>query len=256
MPRKCQLSVAIITMNESDCLPDCVDSVAFADEIVVVDSGSTDGTAAMARKLGCNLIQHPFSGFGRQKQVAVDHCRNEWVLILDADERLTAEGAEILTAALTSDCRDTAAFLLQRKNFLHGRWIRHSGWWPDPLVRLVKPAEGRFSPDMVHECWLTDGKVSPLACVIEHHSFRNYDEMIRKLQHYSTLGARQMASAGEKTSVISPLTHGIWTFMQTYFLKLGVLDGFDGFMIAAMDAGGSFMKYAKLIESRSFGNSI
>jgi len=243
------LSVAVITCNEADRIADCLQSVGFADERVVVDSGSTDDTVAIARQFGARIIHQPFLGFGPQKQFAVDHCRHDWILLLDADERVEEKSAEAIRQAVRFAPDGVAAFEIQRRNFLHGRWIRHCGWWPDPLLRMVDRRQGRFSDDMVHEQWLTDGKVFPLSSVIEHHSFRNYADMIDKLQRYSTLGAAQMVARGHATYPWSPLLHGWWTFVQVYVLKLGVLDGFDGFMIALLNAGGSFMKYAKCLET-------
>ncbi len=244
-----KVSVAVITHNEAGRIADCLRSVGFADELVIVDSGSTDDTIAIAEEFGAKIIYQPFSGFGPQKQFAVDHCRHDWILLLDADERVDEKSAEAIHQAVRFPPDGVAAFEFQRKNFLHGRWIRHCGWWPDPLLRLVDRRQGRFSDDMVHEQWLTDGKVLPLPGVIEHHSFRNYADMIDKLQRYSTLGAAQMVARGHSTYPWSPLLHGLWTFVQVYGLRLGVLDGFDGFMIALLNAGGSFMKYAKCLEA-------
>lgn len=249
-----KLSVAIITRNEADRITNCLQSVYFADEMVIVDSGSTDDTAAIAQQFGGKVIHQPFLGFGPQKQFAVDHCNHDWVLLLDADERVPEVSVAAILKAVRSAEKGAAAFEIQRKNFLHGRWIRHCGWWPDPLIRIVNRKQGRFSEDMVHERWLTDGKVRSLLCVIEHRSFRNYSDMIEKLQHYSSLGAAQMGAQGHRSSPWSPLLHGFWTFVQVYGLRLGFLDGFDGFMIALLNAGGSFMKYAKCWEAMNYMN--
>ncbi len=247
-----KLSVAVITRNEADRIACCLQSVSFADEMVIVDSGSTDETATIAQQLGGRIIHQPFLGFGPQKQFAVDQCSHDWVLIIDADERVPKVSVETIRKAVRNADKETAAFQIQRKNFLHGRWIRHCGWWPDPLIRIVNRVQGRFSEDMVHERWLTDGMVRPLPCVIEHHSFRSYSGMIEKLQHYSSLGASQMVARGHRSSPLSPLLHGFWTFVQVYGLRLGFLDGFDGFMIALLNAGGSFMKYAKCWEAVNY----
>lgn len=243
-----QISVAIIAFNEADRIADCLESVSFADDIVVVDSGSRDDTPAIAGDHGARVIHQPFLGFGPQKQVAVDHCRNDWVLLLDADEQVPRDTATALQLAIASVDETTAAFDVQRKNFLHGRWIRHCGWWPDRIVRLVNQRRGRFSEDQVHERWLSDGPVASLSVTIDHHSFRDYAGMLDKLQHYSSLGAEQMAARGVRGSAWSAISHGCWTFVQVYGLKRGFLDGFDGLVIALLNAGGAFMKYAKCRE--------
>jgi glycosyltransferase involved in cell wall biosynthesis len=248
-----KISVAVIAFNEADRLAECLRSVHWADDIVVVDSGSTDETPAIARSMGCRVYHQPFAGFGRQKQSAVDRCRNAWVLILDADERMPADSAEQLPAAIASAGDDVAAFSFRRKNYLHGRWIRRCGWWPDTVVRLVCKERGRFSGDSVHERWLADGRVAALSDAIEHHSFRDYADMIAKLQHYSTLGARQLAERGATVRWWQPTTHGLWTFFQVFVLKFGFLCGLDGFIISLLNAGGSFMKYAKCWEIAHYG---
>jgi (heptosyl)LPS beta-1,4-glucosyltransferase len=248
MSQAAQISVAIITLNEADRIAECVKSVRFADEIVVVDSGSVDGTQETARALGCKVYAHPFAGFSRQKQYAVDRCSHDWVLILDADERLPAITATQITQSLSGVNEEIAAFSLLRRNYLHGRWIRHCGWWPDKVVRLVRRDRGAFSPHTVHERWITDGRIEQLSLHMDHFSFRSYAEMIEKLQHYSTLAAQEMASLKVNVHFWSPLLHGAWMFFTVYVLKLGFLCGFDGLIISLLNAGGSFMKYAKCWE--------
>lgn len=249
-----KISVAIITFNEADRLAECLRSVQWADEVVVVDSGSSDATVAIAQAAGCRVFQQPFLGFGAQKQSAVDRCRNAWVLILDADERLPEGAEDQLAAAIAMAADDVTAFSLGRRNYLHGRWIRRCGWWPDTIVRLVNKKHGRFSDAGVHECWLPQGRVVTLNLNIEHRSFRDYADMLAKLQHYSTLGARQMAQHRSRVFWWEPLTHGGWAFFHAFVIKLGFLCGFDGLVIALLNAGGSFMKYAKCREINSYGN--
>jgi len=242
------VSVAIITLNEADRLAACIESVAFADDIVVVDSGSRDGTPDIAATLGCRVYHRGFDGFAAQKQFAVDCCRHDWVLILDADERLPVSSAEQIKPRLASAGQDIVAFGVLRRNYLHGRWIRRCGWWPDRVVRLVRRQRGAFSDSKVHERWIADGRVVQLSLCIDHYSFRDYAEMLEKLQRYSTLGAEEMAIGGKTVAPWSPLLHGGWTFFSNYFLKLGFLSGFDGLIISLLNAGGSLMKYAKCRE--------
>lgn len=242
------LSVAVITLNEEERLPSCLKSVSFADEIVVVDSGSTDRTVEIAGSMGARVISEPWRGFSGQKQFAVDSCSNDWVLILDADERVPADTKEAVLQALYSRDEKVTAFSFPRKNYLHGRWIRHCGWWPDRILRLVDRRHGNFDGRAVHESWLTQGRKQPLGSPIEHLSFRSYSEMVAKMELYSDLAARSMYDSGRKSGPLTPQLHGLWMFFRTYVLELGVLDGFDGFMISVMNAGGSFFKYAKLRE--------
>ena len=248
------LSVAIVAKDEADRIAACIDSVSFADEVVVVvDASSRDETLAIAQSRGCRAISQDWLGFARQKQFAVDACRHDWVLVLDADERIPDETATAIHRVVTLPDNDACAFSLLRKNIFHGRWIRHCGWWPDRVTRLVDRRRGRFSDHLVHEHWMADGTVAETDFVMAHHSFRSYADLIDKLQTYSTLAARQMLAEDRRATVMTPLSHGAWMFLRTYLLELGVLDGFDGFMIAALNAGGSFMKYAKLLELQRWG---
>ena len=250
------LSVAIVAGNEADRIEACLQSLTFADEvIVVVDARSKDGTFDIARSYGCRTISKEWLGFAKQKQNAVDLAKNDWVLILDADERVPEQTAEGLKRLLTAPEPDVAAYGLLRKNFFHGRWIRRCGWWPDRVVRLVNPKKGRFSDHWVHEHWEANGTVKDLNMLIEHRSFRNYADLIDKMQNYSTLSAMQLKMEGKRCGWWTPSLHGFWTFLRTYLLELGIMEGFDGMVISLLNAGGSFMKYAKLWELWHHGNS-
>jgi len=249
---KIPLSVAIITKNEEENLPDCLKSVYFADDIVVADSGSTDRTVEIAKEFGCRVFIEEWKGYGPQKNSAIDKCKHDCVLVLDADERIP-EGTreEIIRIITTPDSADAYSFL--RKNFFHGKWIRHCGWWPDRVKRLVKKGKGRFH-SIVHEKWITTGSVKDSKVHIEHHSFNDYSEMLRKLDEYSTLAAAELYNAGFKPSILAPFYHAISMFFKTYILKMGLLDGLDGLVIAFTAASGSFFKYAKLLELQRFKN--
>jgi (heptosyl)LPS beta-1,4-glucosyltransferase len=243
------VSIAIVAKNEEDRIGACLDTLGFADEvIVVVDTCSTDRTFTIAQTRGCRVFSRPWSGFADQKQAAVDLAKNDWVLILDADERVCEETAEKIIELLSQPDPDMAAYGVLRRNFLHGRWIRGCGWWPDRVVRLVNKKKGCFSDHHVHEHWMAHGPVSEPDLVIDHHSFRNYADMIDKLQDYSTLAALQLKMDGRRVKSWTPMLHGFWTFFQTYLLRLGIMEGFDGFVISLLHAGGSFFKYAKLRE--------
>ena len=247
MERKLPLSVAIITKDEEESLPACLQSVSFADDVVVVDSGSTDKTVEIAKRLGARVFIEEWKGYGPQKNMAVARCLHEWVLILDADERLSSGAKETIEKAISGNNAGADAYSLQRKNFLNGRWIKRLGWWPDELVRLVRKDKGSFA-SLVHEKWTAQGGVSRLNAAIEHHPFTGYEEMLKKLNEYSGLAATELFRSGKRASSLTPFTHGAVSFAKMYFLKLGFLEGFDGFIIAATNAGGSFFKYAKLKE--------
>ncbi|MFO7784737.1 MAG: glycosyltransferase family 2 protein [Thermodesulfobacteriota bacterium] len=242
------LSVAVITRDEEDRLPACLESVSFADEIVVVDSGSTDSTVEIAHSKGARVVVEAWRGFSGQKQFAVDSCSNDWVLILDADERVPSETAGAILHALSFQDEAVTAFSFPRKNFLHGRWIRHSGWWPDRILRLVDRRYGSFDGRAVHERWLTRGREQSLSAPIEHISFRTYSDILAKMELYSDLAARSMYDSGRTSGPLTPPLHALWMFFRTYVMELGALDGFDGLVISIMNAGGSFFKYAKLRE--------
>lgn len=248
------LSVAIIAQDEEDRIPECLKSVSFADEVLVVDSGSQDHTVSIAEFYGCKVISKKWMGYAQQKQYAVDNCCNDWVLILDADEQLPKETGEQIEQILDTPQHGVAAYSLLRKNFFRNRWIRHCGWWPDRVVRMVDRRQGHFSDNLVHERWISNGPVKELDLTIEHRSFRNYSDLVHKMQTYSTLSAQEMLNRGRSVRWWSPFSHGLWMFIRTYVLEMGMMAGFDGFMISLFNAGGSFMKYAKLRESLIYGD--
>lgn len=250
LQRKTPLSVAIVTRNEEERLSDCLRSVAFADDVLVVDSGSTDKTVALAKSLGSRVLFEPWRGYSDQKQFAVERCIHDWVLVLDADERIPQETAEEIRSELARGDAGVTAYSFRRKNYLHGRWIRHCGWWPDRIVRLVDRRAGGFDGRPVHERWTTHGAVKALQGVIEHLSFRNYSELLAKMENYSNLSSRELFERGARVNALTPVLHGLWMFLKTYLLELGILDGFDGFVISVTNAGGSFLKYAKAREMR------
>ena len=254
--RAVPLSVAIVARDEADRIDACLAGLDFADDVVVVvDERSRDDTLARVQIHGYRAVSQPWLGFARQKQSAVDMAKHDWVLILDADERIPQETAAQILGMLSAAPTDAVAYRLQRRNVFHGRWIRRCGWWPDRVLRLVDRTRGRFSDHLVHETWLADGPVEDLDAVLEHHSFRDYAGLIDKMQHYSSLAARQMHADGRKIGWWTPPLHGGWTFFHNYVLKLGLMEGFDGLVIALLNAGGSFFKYAKARELGRHGTA-
>jgi glycosyltransferase involved in cell wall biosynthesis len=241
-----KLSVAIITLNEEERLAECLTGVAFADEVVVVDSGSTDSTVAIAEAHGARVVRQEWLGFGRQKQCAIDQCRNQWVLVLDADERIPAATAREIAAVLAHPAY--AAYSLPRQNFFCGRWLKRAGWWPDRVVRLFDKAKARMSDRLVHEGLVVDGPVGALQGAIVHHANRDLAHTLAKINSYSSAGAEELARAGRKGSLPQAMGRASWAFVHNYLLRRGFLDGREGFLQAVCDAVNIFFKYAKLWE--------
>jgi glycosyltransferase involved in cell wall biosynthesis len=249
MATKLPLSVAIITKDEADNLPDCLGSVAFAEQVVVVDSGSTDDTVRIARDFGCEVFLEPWrGGFGAQKQFAIDQCRQSWVLVLDADERIPPETAATIRDIVANPSRIAAGYSFPRKNFFQGRWIRHAGWWPDRIVRLFQKQLGCMTKATVHEAVRVTGFIEALDCPIEHHTESRLSRLLLKIDKYSTLGAQEAFAAGRRATAWSAISRAALTFLQDYLLRLGILDGPQGLTLAATDAVNKFFKYAKLAE--------
>ena len=245
---KLAISAAIITKNEEGKLPDCLERISFLKTIVVVDSGSTDTTVEIAKSFGARVFTEPWRGFSGQKQFGVDQARHDWALLLDADERIPYETAQHLKAIVQAPPLDIGGYSLRRKNFLHGRWIKHCGWWPNRILRFVNRKKGAFDGKEIHESWVTDSPVQALDFDIHHLSFSNYSEMISKLELYTSISAKELYDQGKKTNALIPVARGAWMFLKVYFLKQGFREGFDGLVVAFMHAAGSFLKHAKHFE--------
>lgn len=240
------LSVIIITKNEAADIGACIESVAWADEIIVVDSGSTDDTVAISRALGAQVhVVHDWPGFGVQKNRALDLATREWVLSLDADERVTPELRREMEAAMQGAAA-APAYDIPRSSSYCGRFMRHSGWYPDYVTRLFRRGQARFSDDLVHERLIVEGKPERLKGELLHYAFDGLEEVLRKVDQYSTAGAQRMHARGRQASLAGAVLRGGWSFVRTYFLRLGFLDGREGFMLAVSNAEGTYYRYAKL----------
>jgi glycosyltransferase involved in cell wall biosynthesis len=239
------LSIIIITHNESANIRDCLASVAWADEIIVVDSGSTDGTLEIAHEFTSNVYSHlDWLGFGVQKNRALAYATGDWVLSLDADERVSPQLHAEIKAVLASP--QAEGYRLPRSSSFCGRFIRHSGWYPDYVLRLFQRGAGRFSEALVHESVQLQGRVESLSQPLIHYTYRDVESVISKLNHYSSAAAEQMDAKGKRGSLAQAILHGSWAFFRTYVLRAGFLDGREGFMLAVMNAENSYYRYIKL----------
>ena len=252
---KFPFSIAIITKNEEENLRLCLQSVTFARQIVVVDSGSTDATLAIAAEFGCEIYREGWLGFGPQKQLAIDKCHEPWILVLDADERIPRETEEAIKTIITNPTVREAGFSFPRKNYFQGRWIKHAGWWPDRIVRLFRKEAGRMTEASVHEAVEVQGLVSPLATPIEHFTESRLSRILQKIDKYSTLGAEEALKEGKKSSTGGAFLRAFFTFFQDYFLRGGILDGMPGLTLAVTDSINKFFKYAKLAELTRINHS-
>ncbi|CDM24916.1 glycosyltransferase family 2 protein [Castellaniella defragrans] len=239
------LSVIVITRNEAAHIGDCLDSVAFADEIIVLDSGSTDATREIARARGARVEVAPdWPGFGPQKNRALALATGDWVLSIDADERVTPELAGAIRQAIGAPAAE--AYRIARLSNFCGRWIRHSGWWPDYVVRLFRREAGRFTDAAVHERVEVRGRTGTLSGHFLHYPYATLEVFIDKINRYSTEAARAAFERGRRTTALGPFGHGLWTFVRHYVLRRGFLDGWQGLVLAGMAATGSFYRYVKL----------
>ena len=245
---KIPLSVAIITKNEEENIRACLQSVAFAKQVVIVDSGSTDATLNIATQFDCEIYNEAWRGFGPQKQSAIEKCRQPWILVLDADERIPPETAEIIKKIVTDSKLKESGFSFPRKNYFQGRWIKHAGWWPDRIVRLFRKEAGRMTEAIVHESVEVQGMVGALNAAIEHYTESRLGKIIQKIDRYSTLGAETAFKEGKKSSTGGAFLRAFFTFVQDYFFRLGILDGMPGLTLAVTDSINKFFKYAKLSE--------
>jgi len=242
------LSVILIAMNEEASIARTLRSVAFADEIVVVDSGSSDRTVEIARELGAKVtVTDDWPGFGPQKNRALDLATGDWVLSLDADEWLTTGSAEEIRRAVGEGAAGAAAFRMPRRSSFCGRFMRHSGWWPDYVVRVFRRGSARFSGDGVHERLLVEGTVGTLREPIMHETFVDLEDMLVKMNRYSTLTAKQLRREGKSAGLTHAVARAAWAFVRTYVLRAGFLDGREGFMLAVATAEGTYYRYAKLL---------
>lgn len=240
------LSVIVITKNEASRIGDCLASVQFADEIIVLDGCSTDATADIARAHGAQVHQAAdWPGFGPQKNRVLALATQPWVLSIDADERVTPELQAEIVQTLARPAYD--GYQIARLSEFCGKKIRHSGWWPDYVVRLFRRELGTFDNVPVHEQVLVQGRVGKLKTWFLHFPFDDLEALVTKINRYSSDAAQMMALKGRRVGVFGLITHSVWTFIRIYLLRRGFLDGRHGFVLAVTAASGSFLRYSKLM---------
>ena len=234
--------------NAAEKIAAAVASVMWADEVLIVDSNSTDGTAEIATALGARVVQVPFKGFGDLRNRAVEACACDWVFSLDSDERCTAEVRDEILGLLAGT-PPHEIYLVPRRSYMMGRWIKGSGWYPNfRQPQLFRKGAMRYTLEPVHEGYeaIGDRSVGTLTHAVWQFPFRNLDEVIQKMNRYSSLGAPKLA--GKRVSMASALGHGLWSFLKHYIFKRGFVDGWAGFIIALGNFEGTFYRYAKRYE--------
>lgn len=245
------LSVILIVRDEAHVVVECLESVRWADEILVLDSGSRDGTPDLCRRFTPKVLETDWPGFGVQKNRALAQASGDWVLSLDADERVTPALAGEIRAVISSTA--AAGFRIPFQSTYLGRPMRFGDWRDERHLRLFRREAGRFTPDPVHERLLVDGPIADLKERIIHHSFASLDEVLDKVNRYSSEAAQVRLAQGRRGSLGSAIGHGAWTFLRGYLLRAGFLDGREGFLLALSNALGSFYRYAKLAYLRQPG---
>ncbi len=243
-----KISVYIIAFNEVEKLMATIESVRWADEIIVVDSWSTDGTAELAVSLGARVMQVKFEGFGDLRNQALAACQHPWIFSLDSDERCTPEAAQEIRAVVNDpNARD--AYWMPRRNYFMGQWIAHSGWYPNyRQPQLFKKGLMTYEPKQVHEGYIlrSESALGYLKNPIWQFPFKNMAEVLHKTNRYSSLGAMRVSA--KPLSMWNALGHGMWAFVKHYIFKLGFFDGWPGFVIALSNFEGTFYRYVKAIE--------
>jgi glycosyltransferase involved in cell wall biosynthesis len=240
------ISAVVITKNEEANIEACLDSVSWADEIVVLDSGSTDRTVEIARKFTDAVFVEEWRGMGGQKNRAVELAQGPWIIQLDADERATLELAAEIRAVLSKGTAE--AYSVRRKNYYKEQWIRHSGWWPDRVTRVFRKNCGQFSIEAIHASLQVSSAAGRLKHPIIHYSFNSTEDFINRARSYAIHQAREMHLQGRHASVWTAVSHALFALIQTYFIRLGFLDGAAGVLISVSSFMSVFYRYMMIRE--------
>jgi len=244
-----RLSVTIVAWNEEERLRACLESVTWADEIVVVDAESTDKTVALAREFTDRVWVRPWPGFAAQKNFALEQATGDWVLSLDADERVTPELRARVARVLAED-GPADGYSVPRRNVFWGAWVRHGGLYPDYQLRLFRRRAGRFLADAVHESVRVEGRVEIMREALLHHSYRNLEDFVQRSNRYSTLAAGEWIRRGKRAGLADLIFRPLGRFLSMYIIRRGFLDGWRGFVLAVLYADYVFLRTAKAWEAR------
>lgn len=248
MSERPRISACVITLNEADRIGDCLASLAFCDEAVVVDSGSRDRTREIAAAHGARVIEHPFEGFRAQKAFAVTQAKYDWVLCLDADERVTPALRAAIEAVRDGGFADTAGYRFARATEYFGAFLRHGNAYPDRVLRLFDRRRGGWRGDReIHEHVSAEGAVKTLQGDLEHVAYRSLDDQLARYRRYATMMAEHMHAAGRRAHLHNLVLNPFWRFLRGYVLRAGFLDGWRGFLFACMEADYVREKFARLV---------
>jgi len=243
-----RLSVIIISYNEEENIKECLESVKWSDEIVVVDSFSSDRTVEIAREFTPKVFQNKWTNFSRQKNFALGKASNEWVLNIDADERATPELRKEVLTILNSEFSLLDGYYIPRRNHYLGKWIRHCGWYPDYKLRLFRKHKGMFNERTVHESVVVEGKKGYLKSCLNHYSYKNLSDHLSRIDKFSSLAAEEMFGGGKRAGPFDLLFRPLTRFIKMYLIKKGYLDGVYGLIVSIMGSFYVFTKYLKLWE--------
>lgn len=248
------VSVVIVVKNEERNIKDALESVKDFGEIVVVDAFSSDSTVEICREYPVRIYQHEWQGYAKQKQLAIGYANNEWVLLLDADERVTPGLKEEISGLFSKGNITRHGFYIPRKNYFLGKWIRHSGWWPDCTLRLFRKDLAQIEEREVHEKVTVKGSTGYLKNPLEHFTYRKLSEFIKKMDDYSTLAAKEILSKNPHPSTASLLlkmtVRPLFTYFKMFIIRQGIRDGIHGFILAILYSFYTFLKYLKAWEMR------
>jgi glycosyltransferase involved in cell wall biosynthesis len=247
-----KISAYIIAFNEANKIRNCINSVLWADEIIVADSHSTDGTTEIAQELGAKVIHIPFTGYGELRNNAISYCKGEWIFSLDSDERCTSKVRDEILSITNNSNFDI--YKIPRRNFFMGKWIKHSGWYPNfRQPQLFRNGSMKYDSKPVHEGFIcqSNNGIGVLKNSIWQFPFKDTEQIINKANKYSTLSVKKLQEKGITGSVRKAFYHALWSFFKHYILKLGFLDGGPGLVIAVGNFEGTFYRYIKLTEAQS-----
>lgn len=237
------LSAIVIVKDEARNIEACLDTLAFCDERIVVDSGSADATVRLAESKGARVAVHAWEGFGAQKNFALSLATGDWVLSIDADERVTSALQQEIRAAIGR--ADAEGYEMPRLSTFCGRPMRHSGWYPDYVLRLFRRGRARLSDDVVHERVVCDGRIARLSESLHHEPVLRLEDALSRMDRYSTANAEKIMASGRNVWFMTGIWRGLWSFLRTYILRAGFLDGREGFLLAVANAEGTYYRYMK-----------